>query len=330
MSDCQRLCQGRRSPLSLGPAIAGLTEGPHGGFGVPDALDARRDDERALPATGGGDGHTAHLVVCDIDQAEAVVTGAREPVDRALDVLVWLADHPGPSWSVRHVARELDTSPATIHRIFGLLERRNLLARDGSGRYSPGLELYRICQALAMQVSPTKLARADLEALAAQCGEAVLLAAYDAHRSEMMFLDMVQADHPLRYVIDLGRWIPLHAGATGLAILAYLPPSDRRRVYARGTPPVTSDTLTCPEAIETRLEAVRAAGYSITRGERTPGAVGIAAPIFDGAGDVYGDVCITIPTSRYDDSLEQNLVASLRQTCEAITRTFFESGFRRP
>lgn len=257
------------------------------------------------------------------------MSGAREPVDRAIDVLVWLSEHPASSWGVRPVARALDTSPATIHRVFRIFERRGLLTRDVDGRYSAGLELFRVCESLVRQSSPTTLARPLLVELCEKCGESVLLAAYDAHRGEMMFIEMVQAEHPLRYVVEIGRWLPLHAGATGLAILAYLPEDERASVYAHGIPPVTHETLTSEKIIEKRLEAVRALGYCITSGERTPGAVGIAAPVFDCAGDVYGDVCVTVPASRYDEARESELVTLLLATCDAVTATLRGAGFRR-
>lgn len=227
------------------------------------------------------------------------------------------------------MARSLDTSPATIHRVFRIFERRGLLTRDAEGRYAAGLELFRVCEALVRQSSPTTLARPHLVTLSEKCGESVLLAAYDRRRGEMMFIDMVQAEHPLRYVVEVGRWLPLHAGATGQAILAFLSSSERADIYARGLTTVTPETITTEADLEARLDAVRSAGYCITHGERTPGAVGIAAPVFDCAGDVYGDVCVTVPASRYDAARELELVASLLQSCRAVTAVLHDAGFRR-
>jgi hypothetical protein len=48
----------------------------------------------------------------------------RDPVGKALAVLSALADEPDGPWSVRGLARDLDTSPATVHRIFTTFEAR--------------------------------------------------------------------------------------------------------------------------------------------------------------------------------------------------------------
>ena len=89
--------------------------------------------------------------------------GEREPVGRAIDVLIWLANHPTDTWSVRQVAREMDAFPSTIHRIFQLFESRNLVSRTAEGRYAPGLELFRISQVFSQRLSPVPIARPHLE-----------------------------------------------------------------------------------------------------------------------------------------------------------------------
>ena len=76
--------------------------------------------------------------------------GEREPAARAVDVLIWLADHTADTWGVRQVAREMNTSPSTIHRIFQIFESRDLVIKNDEGRYTPGLELFRICQGALM------------------------------------------------------------------------------------------------------------------------------------------------------------------------------------
>src|ERR1700728_3745235 len=107
-----------------------------------------------------------------------MAAGEREPVGRSLDVLIWIATHPDPPWSVRSVARELGTSPTTVHRIFGTFESRGLLERDGDGGYVPGLELFRIGHSVAGQLSPAHLVRPHLEALSSQFSETVMVGAY--------------------------------------------------------------------------------------------------------------------------------------------------------
>lgn len=278
----------------------------HAGVGMDDRFSGKANRARK-PASGGA---------------------PREPVGRAIDVLIWLADHPGGPWSVRHVARELGTSPATIHRIFKVLESRELLGRATDGTYFAGLELYRVCRALADELSPSRLARPHLEALARECGECVLLGAYDPRRGQMMFVDIVEAAYPLRYVIECNVWLPVHAGATGLAILAHLPAGERKEIYARGTPALTPATLVSEEELEHEVELIAERGYAHTSGQRADGAVGFAAPLFDVNNDVYGDVCITVPDVRYRPELEEPLSTALMRAARDITGELQSAGYR--
>ena len=156
--------------------------------------------------------------------------GEREPAARAIDVLVWLADHTADTWGVREVARAMNTSPSTIYRIFQVFESRDLVTKNEDGRYTPGLELFRICQVFAQRLSPVKIAKPHLEKLALACGETVLLAAYGARRGQMIVIDIIDAPHPLRWVVRLNQWNAIHSGATGLAIFAFLPDEERQAI----------------------------------------------------------------------------------------------------
>lgn len=253
----------------------------------------------------------------------------REPVARALEVLAWIAEHPETPWSVRQVARDMNTSPTTVHRIFGIFEARNLLQKDGSGGYLPSIALYKLCRSIVAQDVPIGLARTHLDALAEQCDETVMLGAYDASRLQMIYIDVRQAHHPVQHIVVPYVWRPIYAGATGLAILAFLPEAERQAVYANGLDQLTDRTIVDPKTLERKLAKIRKAGYAFTRGYQTAGTVGIAAPVFDSDHRVYGDVCITLPDQRFDDHLTESLGQAAVATAAAITEQLENVGYLR-
>jgi DNA-binding IclR family transcriptional regulator len=253
----------------------------------------------------------------------------RDPIARSLDVLAWLATNPAGPWSVRQAARDIGTSPTTVHRIFRTFEARGLLRQDGDRAYLPGLELYRLCQSLAGRLSPIKLARPHVSALVAECDETVLLGAYEARRRQMMFVDATYGSHPLRYVIDLNQWMPIHAGATGLAILAFLDEPDRFALYERGLDSLTPATLVDVDALEAEAALVRAQGFARSHGQRLSGAVALSAPVFDADGLIYGDISLTIPEQRYDAQQDDKMISALLRAGSGISTSFADAGFRR-
>ena len=255
--------------------------------------------------------------------------GEREPAARAIDMLIWLADHTADTWGVRQVARELNTSPSTIYRIFQIFESRDLVTKNEDGKYTPGLELFRICQVFSQRLSPVKIAQPHLERLAAACGETVLLAAYGARRGQMIVIDIIDAPHPLRWVVHRDQWNAIHSGATGLAILAFLPEEERRALYQKDLERFTERTIVTAAGLEAEVARIRARGYAYSRGQRSKGAVGFGAPLFDAAGDVFGDVCITIPEGRFDPAQEPKLGRLLVTAAADISADLHDAGFIR-
>ena len=114
--------------------------------------------------------------------------------------------------------------------------------------------------------------------------------------------------------------MPLHGGASGLAILAFLPEAVQYEVAHKPLVQLTPDTVTDPDALLERLVQVRRDGYAITRGERIEGAVAIASPVFGLIpGDVAGAAGITIPESRFDESKTQEFALRVREAAAQIT-----------
>jgi IclR family transcriptional regulator, acetate operon repressor len=146
-----------------------------------------------------------------------------------------------------------------------------------------------------------------------------------------MFIDRVEALHPLRYVVDLHRWLPLHAGATGLAILAYLPEEERQRIYSAGLDALTPATIVSATDLEKELEQVRRRGYALSMNQRVQGAVGFAAPVFDSTGMVCGDVCVTLPEQRFQagkfaDSLAAMLMTAAAQVTDDLKAVAYRAA----
>jgi IclR family acetate operon transcriptional repressor len=160
-------------------------------------------------------------------------------------------------------------------------------------------------------MSPLRCAGlAALRRLVDACGESALLGVYDEARHEMLYAAAVEASHAARNAIRMNEWLPVRAGASGLAILAFLDETERRSV-------ITHAGLT--QQLDGELATVRRLGFAYTRCQWVAGAVGLAAPIFDRHGKVVGDVCVTIPQGRADDAGKDRLVDAMRRCVEDIT-----------
>ena len=248
--------------------------------------------------------------------------GSRNPLARAFQILRYLLRSSEDAVGVRRIAADLEMAPSSVHRLLaGLVEEGLVKQVDEAGHYSVGLEMVRLAHLATHRLPLDKVALPHLRELVAATNETALVGAYDPLRHEMMFVAVAESNQPLRYVNKMWEWMPLYAGASGLAIMAYLPETERQEIITRTRlAPVTDRTITEPYKLEHQLELVRERCYACSVGQRTPGAVAIGAPIFGPTGDVVGDAIITLPEQRFDRASEHRLARHVITCADRITR----------
>ncbi|MDB5405252.1 MAG: hypothetical protein JWL84_164 [Rhodospirillales bacterium] len=245
----------------------------------------------------------------------------RNPISKALKVLGWLAENPSSEAGVREVAAGLQISPSSAHRLLLALAEEGFVQQNSqTSQYSLGLEFFRLAQLTTGKAPIRQAALEPMRHLVDACNETALLGIYNQVRQEMMFAASVESGHSLRYVIELNKWMPVHTGASGLAIMAFLSETEIQSIIHRTRlAPLTGRSITESYRIVAELENVRQRGFAFTRGQRIPGAVGLAAPMFGSSGEVLGDICLTIPEQRFDDASKDHLVDLLVACADRIT-----------
>ena len=241
------------------------------------------------------------------------VARARDPLTKGLRLLRFIMQQPGGTVSVREAAEGVSMPPSSVHRLLVMLAEEKVLRQDpASQRYGLSLDVYRLAQIVAAHTPLRAIALRHMRALVDACDEAAFFSLYDPARRQMISVASVESSHALRYVVETDRWKPVHVGASGLAIMAFLPAAERAAIAAAtGLPAVTSRSITDAPTLETVLARVRALGYACTIGQRIVGAVGIAVPVFGPDGTVLGDVGLTIPEQRFDPAAEAMLAGRL-------------------
>jgi DNA-binding IclR family transcriptional regulator len=245
----------------------------------------------------------------------------RNPLGRSFAILRYLIDAGAHPVGVRKIATDLKMAPSSIHRLLTALVEEGLVARDEAlGLYSVGAEMVRLCHKATDQLPVSRIAMPVLRELVGIANETALLGLYDGVREQMMFVAAAESSQPLRYVNKMWEWMPVYAGASGLAIMAYLPASVQQEIIARTKlAPITDRTITERYKLEHQLKTIRERGYAVSRGQRTIGAVAIGAPIFSAGGEVMGDVVVTIPEQRFDPGSEATLADHVMECANRIT-----------
>lgn len=203
--------------------------------------------------------------------------------------------------SISDVAEMARLPLSTAHKTLQEFVASGLAVFDGVRRlYGPGPELHRLAALLTQAGPVTAGVRQVLRDLAEAAQETACLNWLNRDRASYTVLAIEEGPGPLQYVVELGGHLPLHAGASGRAILAFMTAQEKKRYLGRRkVARLTADTIVDGKLLEAALAQSARTGFAISQGERLVGAVGIAAPVFDAQDQVVGSLQLTIPEHRF-------------------------------
>ncbi len=258
-------------------------------------------------------------VISHQTMAATAVGSARRvrAVDHAVDVLqaIARASHP---MGVSDLARRTGLSKASVHHLLATLESRRLVMRDDeTARYRLGWGLYELGAGVVRDVDLSRAARPYLDKLAVQTGESVLLGILD--NESVLYLDRGEAPHGLRMVANAGRRGPLHATASGKALLAFAADTELvEKILSEPQHRYTKTTITDPAQLRQELAQVRQQGYATCWQEREVGLCSLAVTLRDYTGAVVGALTVAGPATRLTSRTISSHLTPLQTARHAI------------
>ncbi|SHL46262.1 transcriptional regulator, IclR family [Pseudonocardia thermophila] len=254
---------------------------------------------------------------------EEALDGGGGPIEKAFQLLDVLVDAPSGGTGVREISRRLSLPVSSVHRLLGTLLNADLVSRDEeTRRYSVGPEAYRLAARITRGMRLSEFALPALRRLTAEFNETALLGVYLPQQGKMMFTDRVDGTHFLQYRIALLEPLSLVWGASGKAILAFLPPEVVDEILKNeGPSPATGARPPRRSELLAELDQIRSQGYVISHGEKIPNARGVAAPVF-GASGVVGCLCVTSPVDRLPDDTVQKLSARVAEEATQVSELY--------
>jgi DNA-binding IclR family transcriptional regulator len=212
------------------------------------------------------------------------------------------------------LARRIGAVASTVSRQLGTLVASGLVEHDGeTGRYRLGIRLVELANTVLARLDVRAVAHPHLEALVDAVGETGTLSV--AGEPDAITVDVVQAEHYVRGVSQLGRPSIAHATSAGKVMLAFTNRKPRPPLKA-----YTPKTITDPRALEAELEQVRRRGWADAYEEREPELNAIAAPVFANGGELAGIVALQGPIPRFGRTPARKALPLLLERCEAISR----------
>lgn len=221
--------------------------------------------------------------------------------------------------TVEEIAQRIGIPIPTAYRFVRTLREKGLLEPGSrAGHYCLGLKLLELEGVIHRKMDLESVSIPLLKELAAKTGETIQLTVINADRGVCIYVE--ESPSALRIAPEKGRALPLHAGASVQAILAFLAEDDQERILEGPLERFTPGTITDPRVLKKRLATIRDQGYVITSEEVYIGSVGIAAPIFNRDNRVIASVAVSGPIQRMTEKKREGIKVEVIRAAREISQ----------
>lgn len=229
---------------------------------------------------------------------------------RTLDVFEVFAIAKGPL-TLTELAARLGSPISSCHALVRTLQARGYVyILDERKRVYPTKRLLAVAQQIASNDPVLERIGPVLAVLQRASGETIILGKRQG--TGIIYLDVLEGRHTIRYAASPGDAKPLHSSAIGKAMLGALSEEELSRLLKKlALPAITLNTIGTAAGLAADIEAGRARGWFMTRGENVPEVMALSIARRVG-GECYG-VAIAGPLGR----LEANQVAAVAALMDA-------------
>lgn len=232
---------------------------------------------------------------------------------RTLDIIEYIVAHDRPLVA-QDIAVALGIPVSSLSYLLGTLVDRGYLNREGR-RYSAGPGLQRL-QARPGGFTLAERAAPLVRTLRVQLNETTSFFVRTGWDVEAIVTET--SDQALRYAVPTGSRLPMHALASGKALLAALPDDELDRYFAESERArFTPSTVTSEKALRREIEEIRKTGFSLTDEEFSLGIRGIGRVVTVG-GEPVGALSVAVPKARLDESTQTRVMHLLERTASLL------------
>jgi len=219
-------------------------------------------------------------------------------VDRALDILEFMAKHPRP-YGTTELARCLKLPVNSVFRILKRLTEREYTVQDPiSSGYQLSTRVFSLGMSLYTRFELRQRARPHMEWLCRETEETCQIQI--PHGDQMLVIDTVSPEVQFYLRVVPGSLVYYHPNAYGKAVLAFMGEDEVKQVVPSRLVGLTPNTIVLRTELLQQLERTRQTGLAYDNEEYTSGILCIGAPVFDVQGKVVAGLGVTCLLSTID------------------------------
>lgn len=242
-------------------------------------------------------------------------------VVRAMEILELLAHDPRGK-GVSEIAAAINRPKNSVFRICTTLTDLGYLAREEEGAtYRLDRKLLSLGYAAVDESGLIEKAMDVLRDLRDATTESAFIAVLA--RDTGVVLEQVPGIYPVKVTIQIGHHFPLHSGAPGKAMVAFLPDDERTALLGRiSFTRFNANTITTRAAFARELAEVRRRGYAFDREEEIEGLACVGAPVLNHRGYPCAGIWVAGPVDRLRAEDMDRLGGIVKEHAARISRRF--------
>lgn len=227
--------------------------------------------------------------------------------------------------ALSEIGQRTSLPQATVYRlVHALVHVGFLIASERRRHYVLGPRLLRLMSAGLPGRTVRALAQPILDRLAADFGEAALIAKLEGNAVETVAV--APPDGELQAFVHPGRTMPFHAAASAKAILAFADEQFLGDVLQKPYRQFTLRTKTDRAEIADELARIRERGFATCDQELDAGMLSYACPVQIGNSAVVYSLGLVGLAERFGGAPEDMVVSSLKMAAGVLSNALREQG----
>ena len=237
-------------------------------------------------------------------------------VDRAVAILFHIADCEYPL-GLSEISRRAGFVKATCLRLMNTLEMHGLICQEAHSRhYKLGPGISRLTYGFSTELR--YLARPLLRQLWLETKETICL---NCRRDlARIVVDVLPASHEFSIVPAVGSSLPVHLGASGKALIAYLSDQELNRIIAetKNNPMQNEYVIPDIDVLKKQIRYVRRNGFAWSIGDVFPGSAAVSVPVVSRKHVITASVTLRGPEARLNRKTLLSLAPIVKSTADQL------------
>jgi IclR family KDG regulon transcriptional repressor len=231
-----------------------------------------------------------------------------------------------PEIGVIETSHKLNLSKSTVSRLLSTLKQENWVVKiSSSQKYRLAPRVLELANIFLANFEWRMIAIPHLKDLRDKTDETVTV--FVIQENQRVCIEKFESSHELRPVLNIGGHYPLHAGAAGKVLFAFLSKEKRKEIVSKyGLPRLTENTITDFMSLEKELSRIRKEGYAVSYQERAQFVSSVSAPIKDFNGEVIASLNLSGPLIRFTQEKVKEFILLTMLTADKISQ---EIGYKK-